>query len=354
MKTIILTGGGTAGHVTPNIALKNELVRQGYKIVYIGSKDGMEKELVLNAGMEYHGISSGKLRRYFDTKNFTDVFNVLKGISQATALVKRVKPQVIFSKGGFVAVPVVIAGFLNKVPVVVHESDMTPGLANKIAIPFAKTVCTTFPEAMEHIKGDKAVHTGTPIRQELFTGSAQKGLELCGFNCEKPVILVMGGSQGSAKINEAIKQGINELTAKFQLVHLRGKGNLDPTLDGVAGYKQFEYISDELKDLMACCNMVISRAGSNAICEFLALKKPMVLIPLSKAISRGDQILNAESYRKQGFATVIQEEELDTKTLVNAVNMLYNNRDEIVKIMENAGADCGIEKVIEQINKACK
>lgn len=353
MKTIILTGGGTAGHVTPNIALKDELISQGYNIVYIGSKDGMEKELVNKAGMEYYGIHSGKLRRYFDKKNFTDVFNVLKGIGEASKIVRKTKPQVIFSKGGFVAVPVVVAGFLNNVPVVVHESDMTPGLANKIAIPFAKTVCTTFPEAVDHIKGGKGVHTGTPIRKELFTGSAQRGMDFCGFDNSKPVILVMGGSQGSAKINDAIKQGINELTEKYQIVHLRGKGNLDKELDNISGYRQFEYISDELKDLMACCDMVVSRAGSNAICEFLALKKPMVLIPLSRAVSRGDQILNANSYEKQGFAQVIQEENLNTQVLVKAVNMVYNDREKIMAAMDNGGGN-GIKNVIEQINKACK
>lgn len=353
MKTIILTGGGTAGHVTPNIALKDELMAQGYNIVYIGSRDGMEKELIAKAGMEYYGIHSGKLRRYFDKKNFTDIFNVLKGISEASKIVKKTKPQVIFSKGGFVAVPVVVAGFLNNVPVVVHESDMTPGLANKLAIPFAKTVCTTFPEAVKHIKGDKGVHTGTPIRKELFTGSPQKGLDFCGFNTSKPVILVMGGSQGSAKINGAIKSGINELTDKYQIIHLRGKGNLDKDLDNIKGYRQFEYISDELKDLLACCDMVISRAGSNAICEFSALKKPMVLIPLSRAVSRGDQILNAQSYEKQGFAAVIQEEELTTDILVNTVNMVYNDREKIISAMENGGNN-GIKNVIDQINKACK
>lgn len=352
MKTIVLTGGGTAGHVTPNIALIEDLRLQGYKTVYIGSKNGMEKELIEKTGLKYYGISSGKLRRYFDKKNFTDIFNVLKGIAQANSLMHKIRPNVIFSKGGFVAVPVVIAGFINKVPVVVHESDMTPGLANKIAIPFAKTVCTTFPEAVEHISGGKGIYTGTPIRKELFNGSKERGLNFCGFNLKKPVLLVMGGSQGSAKINAAIKNGIHELTDKFQVVHLRGKGNLDDSLSSISGYKQFEYISDELKDLFACCDMVISRAGSNAICEFLALKKPMLLIPLSRAASRGDQILNAASYEKQGFAAVIQEENLTAETLVNTINMMYNNKSKYLNAMEGAGSSDSIKKIIEQINKA--
>lgn len=352
MKTIVLTGGGTAGHVTPNIALMSELKNYGFKIVYIGSKEGMEKNLIEKTGIEYHGISSGKLRRYFDTKNFTDVFNVIKGIGEAASLIKKIKPNVIFSKGGFVAVPVVIAGAMRGVPVVVHESDMTPGLANKIAIPFAKKVCTAFPEAAENIK--KAVYTGTPIRQELFNGSKEKGLNLCGFNYKKPVILVMGGSQGSANINKAIKEGLDELTKDFQIAHLRGKGNLDKELEGREDYKQFEYISSELKDLFACCDMVISRAGSNAIFEFLALKKPMVLIPLSKRASRGDQILNGNSFEKQGFAKVIQEEDLNTDTFVNTIKKVYNEREKYISNMSSGNSPDGIKNVMAQILSAVK
>ena len=353
-KKIILTGGGTAGHVTPNLALLPSLRAQGFDIVYIGSKDGIEKELITAAGVDYRAISSGKLRRYFDMKNFTDVFRVAAGVFQATAIIARQKPDVIFSKGGFVAVPVAVGAFLNRVPFVAHESDMTPGLANKLAMPFAKKVCTTFPEAVKYVKGGKGVHTGTPIRAELFKGSAEKGLEFCGFDGKKPVLLIMGGSLGSVVINDAVKEVINELTAKFDIAHIRGKGNLDKSLENIKGYKQFEYVNKELRDIFAATDIVLSRAGANAISEFLALNKPMLLIPLSKKASRGDQILNANSFKAQGFAEVINEENLNGKLLVNTVDILYNNREKYISAMRSsAGAD-GVSAVMREINNALK
>lgn len=279
MKKIVLTGGGTAGHVTPNIALIPYLKKEGYDVYYIGSNGGMEEELIKKCGIPYYGVSSGKLRRYFDKKNFSDIFKVLKGILQSKHIIKKIKPDVVFSKGGFVAVPVVVGAALNKVNVVCHESDITPGLANKLAMPFAKAVCTTFPEAVKHIKDNKGIHTGTPIRDMLFKGSKEKGFEMCGFSGNKPVILIMGGSQGSVKVNNSVRELLGKLLPKYDIVHLCGKGNLDENLNNKEGYKQFEYVSDELPNLFAMADMVISRAGSNAICEFLALHKPMLLIP---------------------------------------------------------------------------
>ena len=353
-KKIILTGGGTAGHVTPNLALLPRLRAEGFDIVYIGSRTGIEKELIGGAGIDYRAVSSGKLRRYFDLKNVTDIFRVIAGIFQAAAIIAKEKPDVIFSKGGFVAVPVAIGAFLNRVPFVAHESDMTPGLANKLAMPFAKKVCTTFPEAVKYVKGGKGVHTGTPIREELFKGDAEKGREFCGFSGDKPVLLIMGGSLGSVVINNAVKEVIAELTAKFDIAHIRGKGNLDSTLDGVKGYKQFEYVNKELRDLFAAADIVLSRAGANAISEFLALNKPMLLIPLSKKASRGDQILNADSFKAQGFAEVIYEENLNGKLLVNTVDMLYNNKEKYISAMRaSAGAD-GVSAVMREINNALK
>lgn len=353
-KKIILTGGGTAGHVTPNLALLPRLREQGFDIVYIGSRDGIEKELIQAAGVDYRAISSGKLRRYFDLKNVSDVFRVIAGIFQASAIIAREKPDVIFSKGGFVAVPVAVGAFFNRVPFVAHESDMTPGLANKLAMPFAKKVCTTFPEAVKYVKGGKGVHTGTPIREELFKGDAQKGREMCCFEGNKPVLLIMGGSLGSVTINEAVKAVIEKLTAEFDVAHIRGKGNLDKSLKGVKGYKQFEYVNKELRDIFAASDIVLSRAGANAISEFLALNKPMLLIPLSKRASRGDQILNAASFKAQGFAEVIEEEQLDGELLVKTVELLYNNREKYISAMRaSAGAD-GVGAVMREINSALK
>lgn len=354
MKSIILTGGGTAGHVTPNLALISRLQKEGYTINYIGSKDGMEKELITDIGVNYYGISSGKLRRYFDAKNFSDVFHVLKGISQATNIIRKLKPDIIFSKGGFVAVPVVVGGFLNRVPVIIHESDISPGLANKLAMPFAVTVCTTFPEALSHVKDNKGVLTGTPIREQLFTGNADKGRTFCGFDNNKPILLIMGGSQGSVKINTVLRQSLPQLLKQYQIIHLCGKNNIDNSLNNTKGYKQFEYISSELKDLFAAVDIIVSRAGSNSICEFLALKKPMLLIPLSKAASRGDQILNAASFQKQGFASVLEEEELSSETLINKIDELYTNRSQYISNMQKANVADGVDEVMKQIYKYTK
>ena len=354
MKKIVLTGGGTAGHVTPNIALIPYLKQEGYEIYYIGSKGGMEEELIKKCGIPYYGISSGKLRRYFDKKNFSDIFKVIKGIFQAKHLIHKIKPDVVFSKGGFVAVPVVIGAHMNKVNVVCHESDITPGLANKIAMPFAKAVCTTFPEAVKHIKDDKGIYTGTPIRDMLFTGSREKGLKICDFSGNKPVMLIMGGSQGSVKVNNSIRELLNKLLPKYDIVHLCGKGNVDESLKDRAGYKQFEYISDELPDIFAMSDFVVSRAGSNAICEFLALHKPMLLIPLGKNASRGDQILNAQSFKKQGFAEVIDEEKMTKGSLYDAINNVYDNRETYIENMKNSKASEGNKAVMEIIKAATK
>jgi undecaprenyldiphospho-muramoylpentapeptide beta-N-acetylglucosaminyltransferase len=354
MKTIVLTGGGTAGHVTPNIALLPYLKEAGYEIVYIGSIDGMEKKLIEECGITYYGIHSGKLRRYIDAKNISDIFKVVKGIGQARKLIKKLKPSVVFSKGGFVAVPVVIGAYLNKVPVILHESDITPGLANKLAIPFAKAVCTTFPEAVKAIPDNKGILTGTPIRDMIFKGKKQKGLDLCGFKGDKPIMLVMGGSQGSVKINNFIRELLPKLTTKFDIIHLCGSGNFDKTKAELSGYKQFEYVSDELPDIFAAANFVVSRAGSNAICEFLSLSMPMLLIPLSKKASRGDQILNAESFEKQGFAKVYDEDTMTSKGLFDAINETYDNRELYIKNMQSADVSKGVNSVMEIIKSATK
>ena len=336
MKKIIMTGGGTAGHVTPNLALVPLLKEKGYEIFYIGSYTGIEKKLVEDAGITYYGISSGKLRRYHDWKNFTDPFRVIKGFSEANQLMKHIQPDVVFSKGGFVSVPVVMAAARQHIPAIIHESDMTPGLANKLAIPFASKVCCNFPETMQYLPDGKAVHTGSPIRKELFSGSKEAGLSFAGFNNEKPVILIMGGSIGSKFINNAVWSSLDDLLQDFQIVHLVGKGNINNDLVGRTGYQQYEFISEQLNDIFAMTDLMISRAGANSISEILALKIPNILIPLSAAASRGDQILNAESYKKQGFSTVLQEEELTGELLVSSVEDVYARRDEIKEKMASS------------------
>lgn len=351
MKRIILTGGGSAGHVTPNIALIPQLREKGYDIQYIGSYQGIEKDLIEPFGIPYHGISSGKLRRYFSVQNFSDPFRVLKGLGQARKLVRDLKPDIIFSKGGFVSVPVVLAGKQNHVPVIIHESDMTPGLANKIAIPCASKVCCNFPETLEHLPKEKAVLTGSPIRQELLSGNKLAALNFCGFTPDKPVILVIGGSLGAVAVNDAVRAALPKLLENFQVIHLCGKGKMDDSLEGTEGYRQFEYIKDELHDLFALADLVISRAGANAICELLALHKPNLLIPLSANASRGDQILNARSFERQGFSIVLEEEETNNETLLAAVHRLYEHRDTYTNAMRNSSMQDSIGTIVDLIEE---
>ena len=354
MKHIVLTGGGTAGHVTPNIALIPKLKEAGYKISYIGSYDGMERKLIEDLGIPYYGISSGKLRRYFDPKNFSDPFRVVKGYFEAKKLLKKLKPNVVFSKGGFVSVPVVLAAKACKVPALIHESDMTPGLANKLALPSATKVCCNFPETLEHLPEGKAVLTGSPIRQELLTGDKDAARKMCGFTDEKPVILVIGGSLGSVAVNDAVRSVLPELLQSFQVVHLCGKGKVDESLKDLQGYAQFEYIKDELKDLFALTDLVISRAGANAICELLALHKPNLLIPLSANASRGDQILNARSFERQGYSVVLEEEELNHDVLLDAIMNLYQNRETYIQAMKNSPQQNSIDTIIDLIEVAAR
>ena len=352
MKRIILTGGGTAGHVTPNIALVPKLKEKGYDIQYIGSYDGIERKLIEDLKIPYYGIASGKLRRYFDIKNFSDPFRVIKGYGQAVRLMKKLKPSVVFSKGGFVAVPVVMAAKHCHIPVVIHESDLTPGLANKLSIPSATKVCCNFPETISHIPDGKAVLTGSPIRQELLKGNRLKALDFCGFTADKPVLLVIGGSQGSVIVNDSIRGILPELLKTFQVIHLCGKGKLEPTLNYMDGYVQYEYIKDELADLFALADICVSRAGANAICELLALRKPNLLIPLSANASRGDQILNAESFERQGFSMVLSEEELAPSILPPAIQKLYDHRSDYIAAMEKSQQGDAISTIIQLIEDA--
>lgn len=351
MKKIVLTGGGTAGHVTPNLALLPSLKTAGYEITYMGSYDGIEKKLISDFDIPYVGISTGKFRRYFDPKNFTDPFRVIKGFSEAKKFLKQYKPDVVFSKGGFVSVPVVRAAAVLGIPCVIHESDMTPGLTNKLCIPVAKKVCCNFPETLKLLPENKAVLTGSPIRAELSQGNKLAGLDMCGFSANKPVIMVIGGSLGAANVNKAVREALPKLLKDFQVVHLCGKDKVDNLLLNTPGYKQFEYIKAELKDLFAMADIVISRAGANAICELLALKKPNILIPLPAASSRGDQLLNAKSFEAQGFSIVIDEDDLTTDLLVDRVFELYCNRQNYHDAMSRSGQMDSIRTIMKLLEE---
>jgi UDP-N-acetylglucosamine--N-acetylmuramyl-(pentapeptide) pyrophosphoryl-undecaprenol N-acetylglucosamine transferase len=346
-KKILLTGGGSAGHITVNLALIPMLLESEWEVMYIGSFEGIERELIGNLPeVTYYPISTGKLRRYFDWKNFTDVFRVLTGITEAYKIIRREQPKIVFSKGGFVSVPVVLGSWLNKIPVITHESDLTPGLANRINMYFAKKICTTFPDTLQYLPKDKGEFIGAIVRPELKQGDKpdgmaslrEKGRIFCQFESTKPVILVAGGSLGSVYINKTVRSLLKQLLEAFQIVHICGKGNVDQSLER-PGYKQFEYVSSELADLMCLADLVISRAGSNFIFEFLALKKPMILIPLPKKSSRGDQIDNAKIFQRQGFAEFILEENLTADSLLTKIHSVYNNRADYIKKMDSWNSD---------------
>ncbi len=352
MKKIVLTGGGTAGHVTPNIALLPSLRRAGYEISYVGSYDGIEKRLMADFDIPYTGISTGKLRRYLDIKNLTDPFRVLKGFSEAKKYLKEYRPDVVFSKGGFVSVPVVRAAASLKIPCIIHESDMTPGLANKLCFPVARKICCNFPETLKMLPEGKAVLTGSPIRAELAQGNRIAGLDMCGFTANKPVVMVIGGSLGAANVNKAVRDALPDLLEDFQVVHICGKDKIDNLLLTTSGYRQFEYVKAELKDLFAMADLVISRAGANAICELLALKKPNILIPLPAASSRGDQLLNAASFEAQGFSIVINEDDLTTDLLVDKVHELFSNRQSYHNAMSQSGQMDSVRTIVRLIDEA--
>lgn len=354
MKKIVLTGGGTAGHVTPNLALIPSLKELGYEIHYIGSYQGIERRLIEGAQIPYDGISSGKLRRYFDLKNFSDPFRVIKGYAQALRLMKRYRPDVVFSKGGFVSVPVVLAARHYRIPTIIHESDMTPGLANKICIPSAAKVCCNFPETLPYLPKDKAVLTGSPIRAELLQGDREAGLAYAHLTSEKPVIMIIGGSLGAVAVNTAMRRILPRLLSRFQVIHICGKGHIEDSLIGTPGYVQYEYVDAPLKHLFAAADLVVSRAGANSICELLALRKPNLLIPLPAAASRGDQILNAESFARQGFSVVLEEEKITDDLLFQTITELYDNRAAYISAMEQSPLGNAVDTIIALIQSVQK
>lgn len=357
-RTIVLTGGGTAGHVIPNLALLPLLAEQGWKVEYIGSETGIEKRLAKEKGLRFHGIPSGKLRRYFDWKNFTDPFRVAAGVFKAWSLLGRVKPGLVFSKGGFVAVPVVFAARARGIPVIVHESDLTPGLANRLAIPFAKAVCASFPQTLNHLPKEKAVLTGAPIRAELFQGDGAKGDAFLGGSAaaqsgdwplDRPLLLIVGGSMGSRNLNKAVRAVLPDLLKRWRVAHLCGKDGLDASLKDAQGYRQMEYVSAEMPDVLAAADMILSRAGSNAIFEFLALQKPHLLVPLPLTASRGDQILNARAFAAEGYSRVLAEEEMGNGRLVQELEILAAQAESYRQAMRGSPFRDGARKVMEVI-----
>jgi len=353
-KRILFTGGGTAGHVIVNLALIPYFKKEGWQIDYIGSKNGIERELINRIeGVTYHSIYTGKLRRYMSLENVKDPFKVVGGTGQAWNIIRKIKPSIVFSKGGYVSVPVVMAAKLRKVPTIIHESDLTPGLANKIASPFAKKILTTFPETVDILKKNKVTYVGAVIREELFQGDATRGLKFTKLDKSKPIILMMGGSIGSQKLNSVIRENLHQLLKQYHIIHICGKGNIDESIKE-KGYVQFEYITDELNDIFAITDYVISRAGANAIFEFLALRLPMLLIPLSLKASRGDQIENAKSFENNGYAHVLEEENLNNDTFLKAIERLKDSTPVLIDQMKKYKTERAWHQVIGFIESMSK
>ena len=325
---IVFTGGGTGGHVIPNLVII-EKIRQlaGHaQLFYIGSKNGIERKLAKKAGVKFYGIQTGKLRRYLDFQNVVDAMKVPIGIMQAIYRLLKIKPDVIFSKGGFVGVPVAIAAGILRIPLIIHESDLTPGLATRITAKFAKKICLSFPTTHP---GKKIQITGNPVRP---IGDAEKGECFLKFKNDKPTILIAGGSSGAVFLNLLLEKSIFQLEKKANIVWLTGRGKIPPNFPTLKNLRIFEYLDAEYLDVLAAADLVVSRGGANAIFEIAAAGKPSVLIPLSAAISRGDQIENAKFFERAGAAMVLPQEKARPYDFVKLLIWLITQPERLAKI----------------------
>jgi UDP-N-acetylglucosamine--N-acetylmuramyl-(pentapeptide) pyrophosphoryl-undecaprenol N-acetylglucosamine transferase len=329
---IVLTGGGTAGHVLPHFALLSFYKKAAWEILYVGSS-GVEKQLAEEQGLRFKVIKTGKLRRHFSFQNAIDIFLVSVGFLQSLFILLRERPQLVFSKGGYVSVPVAMAGWCLRIPVITHESDLTPGLATKIIAKVSKKILCAFPATLRYFPVGKAVCVGLPIRPELAHGSSSEGYTLCRFRAEdrRPVLLIMGGSQGALRINQAVEAVLENLLMDYRVIHVTGKGK--QIAFSAEGYYQVEYASDSLKHFFAISDFVITRAGANSIFEMLSLKKPMLLIPLEVA-SRGDQVHNAEEFVAKNWALMLRETSLSPDLLIKGLKDLKAHSSSIIHSME--------------------
>ncbi len=351
LKTVVFTGGGTAGHVLPAVPVMRALRQRGVEVVFIGSSSGLEERYLesLN-GVPFFGIASGKLRRYWSWRNLTDLFRVLRGLWQSLRLLGRIRPGLVFSKGGYVSFPVVLAGWFRRIPVVAHESDFTPGLANRLALPFLDVLCTSFPMARPRWLRGKLVHTGSPVRPELLAGSAERGRALLQASAGRPVVLVTGGSLGADDLNAVVVAAAPELVRHCSLVHICGPGKgADLALPG---YRCYEFVGAEWGDMLAAADLVVSRAGSNTLFELITLGKPNLLVPLPARASRGDQIQNANYAAASGFSRVLEQDELDAAALVNAVLGMLAEKDAWADRLALFEALPAVDLLVDQIERA--
>ncbi len=341
MKSIVLTGGGTLGHCTPHFAILPYIKNHFDNISYIGSKNGIEKNLVLNNNLPYYEIDTTKLDRSKILKNFKIPFELIKSINQAKEILKNLNPNVVFSKGGFVGLPVTIASKLLKIPVIVHESDLTIGLANKIASRFADKTLFSFDKDFK-IKNQQIV--GPPINEKLFKVSKNDALKHYNINTNKPILLVTGGSLGATAINDYIRKNLALLTKDFTILHVTGKGNLCPCCNK-------DYIQTEFAEMQYAYNasdLAVSRAGANTAFELISLKKPTIFIPLPKTVSRGDQIENANYFSSKNLCKTLLQENIND--LSNEIYSLYKNKNFYLKNLKNNPLTIGNKKIASILN----
>lgn len=353
LKRVVVTGGGTAGHVVPAIPIVEALSARGCEVHFVGGLDGPERSLVANLPATYHGVRTGKLRRYLSVQNLLDCFRIPLGVFQAWRLLRRIAPDVVFSKGGFASFPAVLGAWLNGIPVVAHESDLTPGLANRLALPFVAALCLNF-DASAAGRRLRTVVTGTPLRRQLLAGDAERGRALLGIddNAERSVLLVVGGSQGAARLNEVVREALPKLLGSHWVVHVCGPGRTSSAYAGNHGYKQVEYLDDGWGDVIAAADLVVSRAGANALSEWLTLGVPHLLIPLPKTASRGDQLENAAFAAAKGWSLVIEEQELDATTLLAGIAKLADLAPEIRQRLRSFRARDSTTLIVDELERA--
>lgn len=348
MPRVLFTGGGTAGHVTPNIALIEAVTAAGWQAAYAGGRDGIEATMIAGLDVPFYPIASGKLRRYFSWENFIDPFKVAFGVLQSLVLCIRLRPDIVFSKGGFVSVPVVVAAWLLRIPVISHESDVTPGLANRLVYPMCRRICVTFEQTAGELPGRKVIVTGTPVRQSLLAGQAERGRQYLGIDDQKPVLLVFGGSLGAGAINRQVRRTLQQLLETFHVVHVTGEGHLDPAMT-LAGYQQHEFIGAEFGDVLAAADLVVARAGANSLYELFCLRKPHLLIPLTRAASRGDQIENASTFAAAGLSRVIEEQALTDEAFLSAVDALFHDRQTIIEKLSGFEVKDSVQLIVSEM-----
>ncbi len=338
MATLILTGGGTAGHCTPNVALLPYLKNDFTNIYYIGSENGIEKNIIANTNIPYYDIPTVKFNRSLTIKNFTIPYKLVRGINKAGEIIDKLKPDVVFSKGGYVSVPTIIAAYKRKIPVITHESDLTMGLANRFTARYCSKILTAFPETAENIKN--AEYCGLPLRKNLYSPADKKELlSYFGFSGIKPILLITGGSQGAKIINDCVRKALPNLLNKFDIIHICGKGNLSKEKP-LKGYFEVEYMN-KIENAFKIASVCVSRAGANTLFELLSLKLPCLLIPLSSSASRGDQIDNAEYFYKKGMVNVLPQKTMTVESLTQSIFTTYNNRiNIIINIEKSPIKDC--------------